>query len=293
MAVTQGSPALRRRLRVELRRARTKANLTQKDVAQALDWSPSKVIRIESGQVAISTTDLKALLSEYGVDDGEVVAELVDLAKNSKKQPWAQYKDVLSPEIQAYFGYESSASIVRHFEPLLVPGLLQTEQYTRVLLAEAFDFPERKTERLVEARLERQELLTRDDAPKAFFVLDEAVIRRPIGGAEVMQGQLQRLLTLAELPQVSVQIVPFAAGAYEGLQGPFALLEFAEEVEPESEDDEDSESDNFVLHLESRDSSSFRDHPELMGEYLERFFELEKRAATPEETLDLLKEAIG
>jgi transcriptional regulator with XRE-family HTH domain len=301
MAVAYGSPALRRRLRVELRRARTKANLTQKDVAEALDWSPSKVIRIESGQVAISTTDLKALLSEYGVSDGEVVADLVDLARNSKKQPWSQYKDVLSPEIQAYFGYESSASIIRHFEPLLVPGLLQTEQYTRVLLAKAFDFPERKTERLVEARRERQELLVREDPPEAFFIIDEAVIRRPIGDSEVMVGQLEHLLSLMELPQVVLQIVTFATGAYEGLQGPFALLEFADQVEPEQQDGPDgddagedgAEGDNFVLHLESRDNSSFRDHPELMSEYLERFFEFETKAATSEQSAGLLKEAIG
>jgi transcriptional regulator with XRE-family HTH domain len=296
MAVAYGSPALRRRLRVELRRARTKANRTQKDVAEALDWSPSKVIRIESGQVAISTTDLKALLLEYGVTDRAVVAELVDLARNSKKQPWSQYKDVLQPEAQTYFGYESSASIIRQFEPLLVPGLLQTKEYTKVLLAEAFAIDQRNAERLIEARTERQELLVRDEVPESFFIIDEAVIRRSIGGIDVMRSQLQHLLAVSELPHVSLQIVPFEVGAYQGLQGPFVLLEFAEPVESEASDDheevEEVESDNFVLYLESRDSLSARYQPELMSVYLERFFELEKLAATPADSTELLKKAI-
>lgn len=294
MAVAYGSPALRRRLRVELRRARTRANLTQKDVADALDWSPSKVIRIESGQVAISTTDLKALLTEYRVKDAAVVADLVDLARNSKKQPWSQYKDALSLDDQAYFGYESAASIIRQFEPLLVPGLLQTEDYTRVLLTEAFGYEQRIVERLVEARKERQELLDRDDAPPAFFILDEAGIRRAVGGPEVMRRQLQQLLSLAERALVTLQIVPFGAGAYQGLQGPFVLLEFGEQVDSESDDDNDdeTEADNFVLYLESRESLALRDRPSLTSQYLERFFDLENRAASPEQSIDLLKEAI-
>jgi transcriptional regulator with XRE-family HTH domain len=296
-----GSPALRRRLRVELRRARTKAGLTQKDVAQALDWSPSKVIRIESGQVAISTTDLKALLTEYGVSDGETVADLVDLARNSKKQPWSQYKDVLSADDQAYFGYESSAQIIRQFEPLLVPGLLQTEDYTRALLNEAFDYPQKKIDRLVEARKERQELLTRDDAPETFCIIDEAVVRRLVGGAEVMREQLQQLLVLNEMPHVTLQVVPFEKGAYQGLQGPFVLLEYGESVEPVPTEGEQEpieaepdglETDNFVLYLESRASLALRDQPALTGEYLERFLDLEKRAASPELSVELLKEAI-
>jgi len=289
-------------LRVELRRARTNARLTQKDVAEALDWSPSKVIRIESGQVAISTTDLKALLAEYGVSDGQTVADLVDLARNSKKQPWSQYKDALSPEDQVFFGYEAAAQIIRQFEPLLVPGLLQTEDYTRSLLHDAFDFPEKKIERLVEARRERQELLSRDDAPETFYIIDEAVVRRLVGGPDVMRNQLQHLLRVSELPNVTLQVIPFEVGAHQGLQGPFVLLEFGEPVEPAPSQDGQNgqeqvevdgvDADNFVLYLESRTSLALRDQPALMGEYLEQFFELEQRAASPERSLELLKGAI-
>jgi transcriptional regulator with XRE-family HTH domain len=296
---------------VELRRARTKAKLTQKDVAQALDWSPSKVIRIESGQVAISTTDLKALLAEYGVNDRAVVADLVDLAKNSKKQPWSQYKDVLPQETQEYFGLESSASIIRQCEPLLVPGLLQTEEYTRVLMAEVFNLSHQVTERIVEARRERQDTLIREDVPECFFIIDEAVIRRSIGGADVMRAQLQRLLELTEHHRVTIQTLPFSAGAHQGLQGPFVVLEFAEtEDEPieadaedegehagvtslDSEVDDGVEAENLVLYLESRGRSPLiRDQPELTGEYLERFLDLEKQAATPKASADMLKDVI-
>jgi transcriptional regulator with XRE-family HTH domain len=113
--------ALRRRLRTELRRARDDAQKTQRDVAEALFWSPSKVIRIESGQTGVSVTDLKALLDFYGVQDDAKVAELVEMARRSRKQPWSQYRDVVTAEGATYYGYEASASIVRQFEPLLIP----------------------------------------------------------------------------------------------------------------------------------------------------------------------------
>jgi transcriptional regulator with XRE-family HTH domain len=284
---------------VELRRARTRAGLTQKEVANDLDWSPSKVIRIESGQVAISTTDLKALLAEYGVTDSAVVSDLVDLARSSKKQPWSQYKDVLSSEVQAYFGYESSAVIIRQFEPLLVPGLLQTEDYTRALLANAYGIEQRWVERLLETRRARQEILEREEVPEAFFIIDEAVIRRAVGSPEIMRHQLQQLLSYQERPQVTLQVMPFTAGAQQGLQGPFVLLEFAEQLDPESPNAEDAladesiEPDNFLVYLESRSSMSIRDQPEVMGEFLERFLELEKQAASPEESADMIKSTLN
>ncbi len=299
MAVDLGSPALRRRLRVELRRARNRAGLTQKDVALALEWSPSKVIRIESGQVAISTTDLKALLAEYGVTDKTVVSDLVDLARNSKKQPWSQYKDVLSPDVQAYFGYESSAAIIRQFEPLLVPGLLQTKDYTQTLLANAYGVEQRRAERLLEARRARQEIFEREEVPEVFFIIDEAVIRRSVGSPEIMRRQLEHLLSFTERPQVTLQVMPFAVGAQQGLQGPFVLLEFTEQFDSEpdskeSSEDESIEVDNFLVYLESsRTSMSIRDRPEVMGEYLERFLELEKQAASPAESAEIIKAALA
>lgn len=124
----------RRRLRSELRKAREAANMSQRDVAAAMDWSASKLIRIESGAVNISTNDLRALLHHYGIE-GDRIATLVELARAARGQtPWAIYRDVASPEYIAFLGYESSASVIRNFEPMLVPGLLQTEDYARTVI---------------------------------------------------------------------------------------------------------------------------------------------------------------
>src|SRR3954462_9212976 len=119
---------MRRRLRVELRRLRTAADLTQREVADALEWSPSKIIRIESGQVGITVTDLKALVAHYGLRDDAQVASLTELARGSKRQPFVEYRDVLSAETVKFLGYEASASRVRLVQPTLVPGPLQTEE---------------------------------------------------------------------------------------------------------------------------------------------------------------------
>src|SRR5438477_3975398 len=124
----------RRRLRAELRSARTEAGLTQRQAAEALDWSPSKLLRIENGSVSISTTDLKALLALYGIQDPVKIEELVRMAQSARRHTWSAYRDVFSHEFIVYLGYESSASIIRQVEPLLIPGLLQTEEYADVIL---------------------------------------------------------------------------------------------------------------------------------------------------------------
>jgi transcriptional regulator with XRE-family HTH domain len=260
---------LRRRLRVELKRARTEAKLTQREVADALDWSPSKIIRIENGSVSISTTDLHALLAHYGVHDKRVVEELVGMARGSKKQQaWHQYRDVYEPAAIQYFVYEGAASIIRDFGTLLVPGLLQTEEYARAVLKDVYQVEAAKIDRMVEARLTRQELFERDDPPAVFFILDEAAIRRAVGGASVMRRQLEHLMALGSRPKVTIQIVPFAFGAHTGMRGPFVYLEF-----PDPDDDD-------VLYLEDTlGDQVFRDEPEVTGDYLRAFWDLENIAS--------------
>src|SRR4051794_41070755 len=121
----------RRRLRVELRRARAAAGYTQRDVAEALDWSYSKLLRIENGQVGVSRTDLKALLDHYLITDEGQLKAFAQLARDGRRQPWSAYRDVLNPDYMIYLGHEGSASTIRHFEQLVIPGLLQTEAYAR------------------------------------------------------------------------------------------------------------------------------------------------------------------
>lgn len=264
----------RRRLRVELRRARSQANMTQKQVADDLGWSPSKLLRIENGQVGISQTDLRALLDHYGVNDPELIKSLKQMAQQGRRQQaWSQYRDVLYPEFMAYLSYEGSASLLRQCEPLLVPGLLQTEEYARAVNT-AFaskDRTERDIERQTEARMLRQQILEREDPPEMFFILDESVVRRWVGigpgDAKVIVRQLKRLLEVNEHPRFSVQIIPFKYGFHFAMQGGFAMLEF-----PDPEDDE-------LLFLDNRRASvSTRESTDVIANYKEEFYRLEAAA---------------
>ena len=277
--MSQDPAALRRQLLKELRRYRSDGGLTQKDVANAMDWSASKVIRIESGSVTISTNDLRALLSYYGVKDNDVVADLVRMAKDSRRQSFSDYRPHLSQTLLQYYAYESSAWIIRQFEPAYVPGLLQTEEYTRAILLGNGHSSE-DLELRIQARAERQQLLDRDEPPQMFFVLDEAVVRHEVGGPRVMARQRAYLQELNERAQISVQIVPYATGAYPGLAGPFVLLEF-----PGSEGD-------TVLYLEGRDDYVTRDDPDQIGKYLDIFQRMEREyASSPDELAAFLTSA--
>jgi transcriptional regulator with XRE-family HTH domain len=232
----------RRRLRNELRRARELANKTQKDVAVAMDWSASKLIRIETGAVNISTNDLRALLNFYEVDQDRIAA-LVEVARAAREAPrWSLYRDVASPEYIAFLGYESSASIIRNFEPLTIPGLLQTEEYARETIriqaaeqATAHQLDNERIDALVDLRMQRQELLVRDAPPRLHFIVDEGVIRRRVGGPspDVMRRQLRRLRELADEDHVTIRVVPYVQGLYARFRVAYVLLEFAN---PEDED---------------------------------------------------------
>jgi transcriptional regulator with XRE-family HTH domain len=277
----ENSAAMRRRLRVELRRLRTDAQLTQREVAKALEWSPSKVIRIESGQVGISVTDLRAIAGLYGVGSGPDLEALTELARGGKRQPFAEYRDVLSPETIRYFGYEASASLIRIMHPLVVPGLVQTEDYTRAML-ESFGVDERRIDRVVDVRRERQEILDGAESPELFVVLDEAVLHRLTGGPAVMKQQLEHLRRLDSRDRVTIQVVPFDSGAYRGVQGPFTHLEFSEPTDPD------------VVFIENdRTGIVFLDDPEVTGRYQEEFFLLEDQASRPGEFERFVDRTIG
>ena len=225
----------RRRLRIELRKARQDAEQTQEQVAAAMDWSLSKVIRIEAGNVGISTNDLKALLRHYKILDPVRTEELVALARAARERSWwSQYRDAATPQLLQLIGYESAATVRRNFEPLLVPGLLQTEEYAAALIKALDDrIPAARLETLVEIRLRRQELADRANPPLLFFILDEAVVRRLVGGKGVMRRQVRRLIEMTEKPNVTIEVVPFSAGAHPGLKGSFVILEF-----PDAGDDD-------------------------------------------------------
>jgi transcriptional regulator with XRE-family HTH domain len=262
-----------------LRKARLQARLTQDQVAETMEWSLSKVIRIEAGTVGISANDLKALLALYKIADEDQVASLLALARAGRERPWQSvYRDVVSPRLLQLIEFEAAASISRNFQPLVVPGLLQTEEYARVMFRQfAGDIPDTGVDARVEVRMKRQEVLDRADPPLLFFILDEAATRRLVGGRDVMRGQLRRMTELAARPHVTIEVVPFSVGAHPGLQGPFLLEEF-----PDPADDD-------VLYLESPQGEVLsRDDPDLILHYREVFEELRHLSIGPEGSLTFL-----
>ncbi|MFI1379852.1 Scr1 family TA system antitoxin-like transcriptional regulator [Embleya sp. NPDC020886] len=212
-----------------LRRLRESHALTQRDVALEMDWSLSKLIRIETGQVNISTTDLRALLEAYQIEDEEQVTEWVELARRAKQRSWwYPYRDLISPEFKILLGYEGSATLIRTFEPHLVPALLATEEYTH----EVYRFEGvAASAGMVELRMQRQERLVRPDGPRMHFVLDESVVRRMVGGPAVMRRQVARLRELAEWPNITVRVLPFTAGLYPRPRDAYELLTFTDECD--------------------------------------------------------------
>ncbi len=280
-------PAIhRRRLRSELRNAREAAGMTQRDVAIVMDWSQSKLIRIESGAVNISTNDLRALLRHYSVDSARIDA-LVEVARTAREPtPWHIYKNVATPEYLAFLGYESSASIIRNYEPIFVPGLLQTEEYARTVISILEAHNPHKIDSLVDLRMQRQEVLVRQPAPDLHFILDEAVIRRTAGGRDVMRRQLRHLQDLVESPNITMRIMPFEKGMYPLQRVAYWLFEF-----PDPEDAYvlyvENPQGSFIVHESSTEESEL----ESPTRYLGVFWELEQ-ITSHEDSLELLQNAI-
>jgi transcriptional regulator with XRE-family HTH domain len=267
------SAALRRRLTAELRRLRANARLTQQQVAGKLDWSPSKVIRIEQGAVRVQLTDLQALLNLYEVTDSNTVADLTMMARGSKRLPFSEYRDVISAEAIRYLQYEANASIIRQVHSALVPGLLQTPEYSRTVLAVSRT-PAANIDKIVESRKERQELFERSEPPEAFFILDEAVLRREVGGSAAMRRQIEHLVDMSRRPRVSIQVIRFSAGAHSAMVGPFVHLEFPADDDPD------------VIFVENTLGDTLnRDDENITADYLEQFWNLEE-LATPAESFE-------
>jgi transcriptional regulator with XRE-family HTH domain len=273
----------RRRLRAELRRARLDVGLTQEQVAAAMDWSLSKLIRIENGTVGISMNDLKAILAHYKITDEGRTAELIALSRAARERSWWNAYREMSPRLVQLIEYESASFIIRNFQPMLIPGLLQTKEYAttsiRSLRPEA---SAQDVSTAVDLRMKRQQLLQQPEMPLMFFIVDEAAVRRLVGGQEAMRRQIQRLLDESDKPTVTIEVVPFSAGAHPGMQGPFMLFEF-----PDAEDDD-------ALYLEGPKESKWnRDDPEEISSFRERFEVLRELSLGPQGSVDLLRRLLG
>ncbi|MGV9244220.1 helix-turn-helix domain-containing protein [Streptomyces sp. NPDC003710] len=273
----------RRRLRLELRRAREDAGLTQREAADALEWSLSKLIRLEAGTVSLSVTDLRALLQLYAVTDPGLVAELEDAARGSKGPSWwAPYNDMVRPQFAQFLGYEGAATSIRFYHPSVVCSLLQIEDYTLAQLAprENGDLARRSAE----LRATRQErIFDGDSGPDVQIVLDEAVVRRVIGGPGVMRRQLEHLKTMSRHPRVTLRLLPFTAGAHYSMGASFTLLGFT--------DGDD------LLYLEGATGSvANREDLGLTARYQECFEDISTKAYEGDrmvELIDAVKESLG
>jgi transcriptional regulator with XRE-family HTH domain len=271
----------RRRLRVELKRAREMAALTQEEVARAMGWSPSKIIRIEGGQVSISINDLRALLNYYGATVKTPISDLLDLARASRGGSFYQkYDDLLKPGFREYLAHETAASVIRQYDPILIPGLLQTKEYSKAIL-NAVGLDPNTVDKAWTVRQRRQKLYVLEKPPDMFFIVDEAALRRHIGGSQVMRHQLEKLKEFWAATHITLQVLTFACGAHPGVFGNFILLEFA-----------DADLDDLV-HLEGINSVTIRDDAELIKRYLDRFLDLEQLALPPVESAALLDKMIG
>lgn len=228
------NPTLRgRRLAIELMRRREAVGLTREETARQLEWSTSTIFRIETGRSRPQPGNVRVLLDLYGVTGSERDG-LIQLAREAR-QPgwWHSFRDVLPNPYEVYIGLEAGAASIRNFEPIVVPGLLQTEEYARRMSRGGpRELDRDEIERRVQVRMERQRLLAREDRPRLWAVIDEAVIRRVVGSPDVMREQLLHLVDSAEQGKTTLQVVPFSAGAHAGTTGPFIILDFPEPTDP-------------------------------------------------------------
>ncbi|MEU9245147.1 helix-turn-helix transcriptional regulator [Streptomyces shenzhenensis] len=278
----QNGPAVRRRkLGAELRTLRTGAGLTSGEAARLVGWHQSKVSRIETGASGVKPADVRLLLDAYGVVEGQLRELLLVLAGSEdtagRHHWWHAYRGVLPPAYRDFISLESQASAMRTLETLVVPGLLQTPEYARAVTRAAVDRRDDEAlDTLVEVRLARQDVLHNDPPLELNAVLDEAVLRREVGGPGVMARQLARLVEAARLPQVRLQVLPFAAGAHIGITGPFVIFSFP------------STSDLDVVVIDQLTSSLYLERKEDLQAYTEAFDTLRIHALSPEDSLDYI-----
>jgi transcriptional regulator with XRE-family HTH domain len=232
MAVEYSPAVRRRRLALELRRLREAARLTCEEVADHLECSASKISRVETGRVSVSPRDVRDLLDLYGVPVVERDS-LVQLARDSRQKGWWHaFSGTMPPQFATYVGLECAACEIRIYEVSLIPELLQTADYARAVIRSGMmNSPREDVERQVALRMARTPALARDNPPKIWALLDEAALRRQVGGAGVMQRQLEHLLAQAALPNVAVQVIPFGGGAHPAMGRPFIILVFPERAD--------------------------------------------------------------
>jgi hypothetical protein len=278
-----GGPTVRRMLvGGQLRRLRTEADLSREQAGQAIRASEWKIHRLENGQVGFKERDIIDLLRLYGVTDADEVAAFLLLTREANSPGWWQhYGDVLPRWFRTYVDLESAATLIRTYEGQFIPGLLQTDDYMRaVVQGGELDQSSDEVGRRVRLRMARQIVLTREQPPRLWAVVDEAALRRPVGGREVMRGQLERLIEATKLPNVTLQVLPFEAGAHPAMLGAFSILRFADRALPD------------VVYLEHLTNAVYVDKRDEVERYLDVMEFVCVASEPPARTVQLLERVL-
>jgi transcriptional regulator with XRE-family HTH domain len=277
-----GGPTVRRmQVGARLRRLREAKGVSREDAGWAIRASESKISRMELGRVSFKDRDIADLLTLYGVDDDERTA-LLSLAREANLPGWWHpYGDLLAPWFQNYLDLEASATLIRTYEVQFVPGLLQTDAYARAVVQLGYgDAEPEEIDRRVTLRMTRKELLTRPEAPRLWVVIDEAVLRRSIGGVEVLRNQIEALIEACRLPKVRLQVIPFGTGGHAAAGGAFSILRFPD---PEMPD---------VVYIEHLTSALYLDKREDVETYVAAVGRLFIKAEPPARTPAILRQAL-
>ncbi|WEH43046.1 helix-turn-helix domain-containing protein [Streptomyces sp. NBC_01218] len=279
-----GPVVRRRKLGEELRSLRHASGFTSRQAASLLGWHQSKVSRIETGASGVSPADVSRLLDAYAVDDPELRSLLSALAGSAENRDagwWHAYRDVIPPQYRDFIALEAQAETARTLETSVLPGLLQTADYARSVTESALDgISGSRLDALVEVRLARQSVLRCEAPLRLTAVLDEAVLRREVGGRRVMRAQLAHLAAMTEVPHVRVQVVPFSLGGYVGQTGPFIIFSFP------------TTSALDVVVLDHLTRSHYLERKEDLEAYGSAFRMMRQRALSPERSRELIT-AIG
>ncbi|GAA4992951.1 helix-turn-helix domain-containing protein [Kitasatospora paranensis] len=273
-----GSMVRRILLGSQLRRLREGRGITREDAGYTIRASESKISRMELGRVSFKERDVADLLSLYGVVDPEEREALLGLVREANKSGWwHSFNDVLPGWFQTYVGLEEAAALIRTYEVQFIPGLLQSEEYARAVFGQSRPvINDVELERRVGLRAQRQKVLTDGQGPRLWAVIDEAALRRPVGGPKVMRGQVQHLIDMAEQPNVVVQVMPFRFGAHAGESGAFSILRFPEQDLAD------------VVYLEQLTTALYLDKRDDVDAYIQVMERLCVDSLTPDRTVELL-----
>ncbi|GAB2709000.1 helix-turn-helix domain-containing protein [Nocardia thraciensis] len=280
LVVERGPTALRIAVGRQLRKLREQRGITREAAGDHIRGSHAKISRLELGRTGFKERDIRDLLTLYGIADDQGCDEFLDLVRKANEPGWwHRYSDLLPAWFETYLGLEYAAKSIRTFEGQLVPGLLQIEEYTRAVVALGHQSTE--ATRRVELRRRRQEILDRRGGPTLWAVLDEAVTHRPIGGVDVLRAQLEHLVAMSARQNVTIQVLPYAAGGHPAAGSSFTMLRFAE---PELPD---------LVYMEQLTSAAYLDRQEDLDHYRQVMEQLTVQAEPPERSRKILQERIA